>query len=56
LQKAHLENIRPLAEHGKLIVAGPFMDNGDIRHIYIFDVKIIEEAKQLTETDPAIQK
>jgi len=56
LQKAHLENIARLANEGKLIIAGPFMDDGDIRGIYIFDVKTIEEAQKLTETDPAIQK
>ena len=55
LQKAHLENIMRLANEGKLIIAGPFLDDGDIRGIYIFDVKTIEEAQKLTETDPAIQ-
>lgn len=56
LQKAHLENIGRLAEEGKLLLAGPFLDDGELRGIYIFDVKTIEEAKKLTETDPAIQK
>ena len=56
LQKAHLKNIMRLAEEGKLIIAGPFLDDGDVRGIYLFDVKTIEEAKNLTETDPAIQK
>ncbi len=55
LQTAHLDNIGRLAEAGKLVVAGPFMDDGDIRGIYIFDVASVEEAKALTETDPAIQ-
>ena len=55
LQKAHLENIMRLADEGKLILAGPFMDNDDVRGIYIFDVTTIEEAEKLTETDPAIQ-
>lgn len=55
LQKAHLENIGRMAEEGKLLLAGPFMDNGDIRGIYIFNVESLEEAKALTETDPAIQ-
>lgn len=36
-------------------MAGPFMDDGDIRGIYIFNVKTIEEAQALTETDPAIK-
>jgi uncharacterized protein YciI len=55
LQRAHLDNITRLANEGILVLAGPFLDNGDIRGIYIFDVETIEEAKKLTETDPAIQ-
>ena len=37
------------------MLAGPFLDTGDLRGIYIFDVKTIEEAEALTKTDPAIQ-
>lgn len=55
LQKAHLENIIRLAEAGKLVLAGPFMDDGETRGIYVFDVTSVEEAQKLTETDPAIQ-
>lgn len=55
LQKAHLENIVRMAEAGKLVLAGPFMDDGEVRGIYIFNVATIEEAQALTATDPAIQ-
>jgi uncharacterized protein YciI len=55
LQKAHLKNISKLADEGKLVVAGPFMDEGDVEGIFIFDVTTIAEAKALTETDPAIK-
>ncbi len=55
LQIAHLNNINRMAEERKLIVAGPFLDDGDIRGIYIFDVETVEEAEELTKTDPAIQ-
>jgi uncharacterized protein len=55
LQTAHLKNIHRLAADGKLVVAGPFLDNQPIRGIYIFNVTTIEEAKQLVETDPSIQ-
>ena len=55
LQMAHLKNIGRLANEGKLIVAGPFMDDQSIKGIFIFNVTTIEEAKKLTETDPAIQ-
>lgn len=55
LQKAHLENITRMAEEGTLVLAGPFMDNGEIRGIYIFNVATVEEAKKLTDSDPAIK-
>lgn len=54
IQMAHLNNINRMAEQGKLILAGPFFDNGDLRGIYIFNVKSIAEAEELTSTDPAI--
>ncbi len=55
LQKAHLANIHRLADEGKLLMAGPFMDDGDVRGIYIFDVTTVDEARELTATDPAIK-
>lgn len=55
LQQAHLENINHMATEGSLVLAGPFLDTGDIRGIYIFDVRTVEEAEALTNTDPAIQ-
>lgn len=55
LQKAHLENIIRMAENGKLVLAGPFLDDGEVRGIYIFNVPTIEEAQALTASDPAIQ-
>lgn len=55
LQKAHMENINRLAESGLLCLAGPFMHDGELRGIYIFNVETIEEAERLTNTDPAIK-
>jgi uncharacterized protein YciI len=55
IQKDHMANINRMAEEGKLIVAGPFLDDSAIRGIYIFNVETIEEAEELTKTDPAIQ-
>ncbi|MEL7120973.1 MAG: YciI family protein [Bacteroidota bacterium] len=55
LQTAHLENITKMAEAGKLVLAGPFLGDGELRGIYIFNVPTIAEAQALTNTDPAIQ-
>jgi uncharacterized protein YciI len=55
IQKAHLANIQRLADLKKLVVAGPFGDNGTLRGIFVFRVDSIEEARQLAATDPAVQ-
>lgn len=55
LQAAHMTNINRMAKEGKLVLAGPFEDNGEVRGIYIFDVATVAEAEALTRTDPAIQ-
>ncbi len=55
LQMAHLKNIQRLAAEGKLIVAGPFLDDQKIAGIFIFNVESVEEARELTATDPAVK-
>lgn len=54
LQRAHLDNITRMAEEGTLVLAGPYLDDGDVRGIYVFAVENLEEAQALTATDPAI--
>jgi len=54
--RGHMENIGKLAMEGKLIVAGPLGKNEKTyRGIFIFDVRTIEEARELVSTDPAIK-
>ena len=55
LQKAHIANIQRLAAMKKLLVAGPFGDNGDLRGIFVFRVGSLEEAQSLCTTDPMIK-
>lgn len=55
LQKAHLANINRLAETKKLIAAGPFGDNGELRGLFVFRVGSLKEAQELAATDPMIK-
>ena len=55
LQKAHLANINRLAETKKLVMAGPFGDDGDYRGIFVFRVSSLKEAQDLAATDPMIK-
>jgi uncharacterized protein YciI len=55
LQEAHMAHIRAMGESGKLLVAGPFSDGGDLRGMFIFRVDTPEEARALAEQDPAVQ-
>jgi len=55
LQKAHIANINRLAETKKLVMAGPFADNGDLRGIFVFRVGSLKEAQDLAATDPMIK-
>jgi uncharacterized protein len=55
IQAGHMANIQKLAAAKKLKVAGPFLDDGDLRGIFILDVASPEEAKRLTDADPAVQ-
>jgi uncharacterized protein YciI len=55
LQKAHIANINRLAETKKLVVAGPFGDDGVFRGIFVFRVASLREAEELCATDPMIK-
>lgn len=57
LMKGHLANIGKLADEGKIIVAGPFLEKNkeNYRGMFIFNTKSKEEAEQWVKTDPAVQ-
>jgi uncharacterized protein YciI len=55
LQKAHLANINRLAATKKLVMAGPFGDDGPLRGIFVFRVGSQAEAQELCDTDPMIK-
>ncbi|MCD6068018.1 MAG: hypothetical protein K0S33_2844 [Bacteroidetes bacterium] len=52
----HMANIERLAKKGILTVAGPMGKNDKgYRGIFIFNVKTVEEAVKLLDTDPTIK-
>jgi uncharacterized protein YciI len=52
----HMKNIQRLAGEGKLSVAGPLQKNDkNYRGIFILNVKTIDEANTLLQTDPTIK-
>ena len=55
LQKAHRANIRRLVKTGQMVLAGPFGDDGKLRGLFFYDVKTLEEARKLVDSDPAVQ-
>ncbi len=55
IQKGHMENISKLSKEGKLMIAGPFGGKGELRGIFILNVKSKEEAELLCAEDPAVK-
>jgi len=55
IQIGHMENINALAAAGKLNVAGPFLDDGDMRGIFMFDCTSEDSVKAMVDADPAIK-
>ena len=51
----HMKNMKRLAAIEKLVVAGPFVKNEKYRGLFILNAAGFEEARELLETDPAIQ-
>lgn len=55
IQEGHMANIRKMAAAGKLILAGPFTDNGDLRGMFVFQNAPLDEVKAMVAEDPAVK-
>ena len=55
LQDDHIANIVRLANMKKMVMAGPFGDDGALRGIFVFRVASMKEAQDLAATDPMIK-
>ncbi|MGE0128364.1 MAG: YciI family protein [Blastocatellales bacterium] len=51
----HLWRIRRMMDEGKMLAAGPFTNNGELRGIFVFNTESAEEAKAWAEADPAVK-
>jgi uncharacterized protein len=55
IQEGHLAHLTELSNQGKICIAGPFGDKGELRGIIIFNVASLEEAEKLESEDPAVK-
>lgn len=58
IQGEHLANIGRLANEDKLVVAGPFGNERptpELRGVFIFDTRDVAQAREWTNTDPAVK-
>ena len=50
----HVEYVTSLLDSGKVVIAGPITDNGEIGGVFVFRAKSAEEAKAWAEADPTV--
>jgi uncharacterized protein YciI len=55
IQRGHLAYMTELNRQGKLVAAGPFVDDSDIRGIVVYRVATVDEARELASGDPAVK-
>jgi uncharacterized protein YciI len=55
LQQSHMLHIFSLIDSNKAKIAGPFLDNQEVRGIIIFNTDSIELARTWESVDPAVQ-
>ncbi len=56
IQDAHRANIHAMWQAHKLIIAGPVEDQAaDLRGIFVFQAKSLEEVKEWAASDPAVK-
>lgn len=55
IQEGHLAHLTKMAVEEKMDLAGPILEDGDIRGICVYNTATMEEAKSLAEADPAVK-
>lgn len=55
IQVQHLAHLTKMYEEKHMCIAGPLMDNSEIRGICVYNTATLEEAKAFAESDPAVK-
>ena len=55
LQTKHLEYLGNLYNEGKIVINGPFGDDGELRGMSFYSVESLEEATRLATGDPMVK-
>ncbi len=55
LQEEHMANIRKMTGEHKLLIAGPFLDEGTLRGIFVFQAGSAAQVREWVDSDPAVK-
>jgi uncharacterized protein YciI len=55
IQEGHMAHLSASGKSGKLVIAGPLGDDGDIRGILVYKTASVDEARSIAEADPAVK-
>jgi uncharacterized protein YciI len=55
IQAGHMANIRRMSEEGLLVAAGPLLDGGNLRGVFVFRDDSLVRLRALVARDPAVQ-
>jgi uncharacterized protein len=55
IQAGHMAHLEASGKSGKLVIAGPLSDDGNIRGILVYKTATIDEARAIAAADPAVK-
>lgn len=55
LQAQHIAHLTAMGKAGRLVIAGPLLDDGTIRGLVVYKAASLEEAKAWADADPAVK-